>query len=424
VREAKTDEVGWGWMKKYHIGIAGCGPAGLSIALFLKAQGHRVTLVDQLEEPQPIGSGLVLQPTCVAVLASLGLEGGIRALGVQIDRMLGHAHPSRRRVLDVRYDWARPGRHGLAVHRAALFNVLFDAVAHAGIDVETGATVTGVQEGGDRRPSFETQSARLVGPFDFVIDALGSRSPIRRQIWPHHKMRELPFGALWASLETNGGTTLSAFSSSTLEQVYSRSSKMVGVLPIGRITSSSSTYTAFFWSLKQEGFAAWQAGGLDAWKDQVLALWPETEGLLSLITDVHDLTFARYGHHTLMTPYKGRVVSIGDAAHATSPQLGQGVNMALLDAYALGRVFAGAPDPEQAFRAYARARRFHLRFYQAASHVFTPVYQSDSRVLPWLRDRFFMPATKFPFVPTVLGHTVGGTLVPPGIEIEQSGSGD
>jgi 2-polyprenyl-6-methoxyphenol hydroxylase-like FAD-dependent oxidoreductase len=411
-------------MKKFHIGIAGCGPAGLSMALFLSAQGHRVTLVDQLEEPQPIGSGLVLQPTGVAVLASLGLEGGIRALGVQIDRMLGHAHPSGRRVLDVRYDWARPGRHGLAVHRAAIFNVLFDAIAQAGIDVETGAMVTGVQEGADQRPSFETDAGRLVGPFDFVIDALGSRSSLRQQIWPRHHMRELPFGALWASLETDGGSSVSAFSSSTLEQVYSRSSKMVGVLPIGQITPSSSSYTAFFWSLKQEGFAAWKAGGLDAWKDQVRALWPETGGLLSLITDVHDLTFARYGHHTLMAPHKGRVVSIGDAAHATSPQLGQGVNMALLDTYALAQAFAAAENPEQAFKAYARARRFHLRFYQAASHVFTPVYQSDSRVLPWLRDRFFVPATKLPFVPTLLGHTVGGTLMPPGIEIEQNGSGE
>lgn len=405
-------------MRKFHIGIAGCGPAGLSIALFLHGQGHRVTLVDQLDEPQPIGSGLVLQPTGVAVLASLGLDREIRALGVQIERMLGHAQPSGRCVLDVRYDWARPGRHGLAVHRAALFNVLFEAVAGAGIEVETGATVIGVQEGPDQCPTLETAAGRSVGPFDLVIDALGSRSAIRQQVWPQHQMRELPFGALWASLETNGGSSVSGFSLSSLEQVYSRSSKMVGVLPIGQVTSSSSTYTAFFWSLKQQAFEAWQADGLDAWKEQVLTLWPETEGLLSLITNADDLTFARYGHHTLMTPHKNRVVSIGDAAHATSPQLGQGVNMALLDAHALGRAFAGAVDAEQAFKLYARARRFHLRFYQAASHIFTPVYQSDSRVLPWLRDRFFVPATKLPFVPTLLGHTVGGTLVPPGLEVE------
>ncbi len=404
-------------MEKFHIGIAGCGPAGLSAALFLHAQGHRVTLVDQLEEPQPIGSGLVLQPTGVAVLAALGLEEDMRALGVPIERMLGRAEPSGRRVLDVRYDWARPGRHGLAVHRAAIFNVLFDGVTRAGIELVTRATVAGVCQGEGGQPSLETVEGPVVGPFDMVVDALGSRSTIRAQVWPRHKMRELPFGALWASLETNGGEAIAPFSSSTLEQVYSRSSKMVGVLPIGKVTPKSATHTAFFWSLRQDAFAAWQAGGLVHWKEQALTLWPEIEGLLSLIKEPEQLTFARYGHHTLMMPFKDRVVAIGDAAHATSPQLGQGVNMALLDAYALGCAFGAAADPEQAFKDYARARRFHLRFYQAASHVFTPVYQSDSRVLPWLRDMFFVPATKLPFVPTLLGHTVGGTLVPPGIEL-------
>eukprot|EP00439_Symbiodinium_sp_Y106_P088020 s1_g556.t1 len=405
-------------MKKFHIGIAGCGPAGLAAALFLHALGHRVTLIDQLEKPQPIGSGLVLQPTGVAVLAALKLERNIRALGVPIERMLGHARPSGRRVLDVRYDWAGPGRHGLAVHRAALFHVLFEAVNQVGIEVVTAALITGVQEGADQRPFFDTAAGKTIGSFDLVIDALGARSPIRQQVWPDHKMRELPFGALWASLETNGGAPVAPFSPSTLEQVYQRSSRMVGVLPIGKTDPRSSTFTAFFWSLKQQDFAAWEAGGLDAWKEQVLSLWPETEGLLSLITRPEELTFARYGHHTLMTPYKGRLISIGDAAHATSPQLGQGVNMALLDAYALARAFESTTDLAEVGEIYARARRFHLRFYQAASHVFTPVYQSDSRVLPWLRDRFFVPATKVPLVPTLLGHTVGGTLVPPGIEIE------
>ena len=404
-------------MRKFHIGIAGCGPAGLSAALFLNAQGHRVTLVDQLDAPQPIGSGLVLQPTGVGVLIALGLENEIRALGVEIDTMLGRAYPSRRRVLDVRYDWARPGRHGLAVHRAAIFNVLFDAVQREGIEIITRATVTGVREGADLRPTLETAEGSLVGPFDSVVDALGSRSALRQQVWPRHKMRDLPFGALWASLETNGGEAVAGFSPCRLEQVYHRANKMVGVLPIGKITPESSSYTAFFYSLKQHDFAAWQAGGLGPWKEQALTLWPDLEKLLSLITETEQLVFARYGHHTLMTPHKGRVVSIGDAAHATSPQLGQGVNMALLDAYALGCAFGDASDPEKAFEAYARARRFHLRFYQAASHVFTPVYQSDSRLLPFFRDWLFVPATKLPFAQTILGHTVGGTLVPPGIDL-------
>ena len=47
------------------------------------------------------------------------------------------------------------------------------------------------------------------------------------------------------------------------------------------------------------------------------------------------MTLARYGHHTLWRPFSDRLAIIGDAAHSTSPQLGQGVNMGLLDAQAL-----------------------------------------------------------------------------------------
>ena len=65
------------------------------------------------------------------------------------------------------------------------------------------------------------------------------------------------------------------------------------------------------------------------------ALWPETAPLLDTIRDVGDMTPARYGHHMLARPYAERLVAIGDAFHAASPQLGQGANMAMLDARAL-----------------------------------------------------------------------------------------
>ena len=59
--------------------------------------------------------------------------------------------------------------------------------------------------------------------------------------------------------------------------------------------------------------------------------------LLAQITDIGQLTWARY-HDVVMPRYHTqRSVVIGDAAHATSPQLGQGTNMALLDALALAR---------------------------------------------------------------------------------------
>lgn len=402
-----------------HIGIAGCGPAGLSAALFLNRQGHRVTLVDQLEAPAPVGSGFMLQATGLAVLAELGLGSPIRALGVEIERLHGRAVPSQRTVLDVRFDNLGPGMRGLAVHRAALFDVLFQAVQRAGIEVVTGSCVTSYSCGSDQRPSLQTRSGASIGPFDFVIDALGAGSPLRTQMWPKKRVEALPFGALWTSLEVKAGASLNGFAAHTLEQVYRRADRMAGVMPIGKISKETAPYTAFFWSMKQADVATWEKEGLACWKDEVIGLWPETAELLSQIENHTQMTFAQYGHHTLSQPYRGRVVSIGDAAHATSPQLGQGVNMALLDAYALSEAVAATRDPGEAVVMYAKARRYHVRIYQTLSRAFTPVYQSDSTVLPFLRDWLFAPVAGLPLVPKLIARVVSGTLLPPSIDVRK-----
>ncbi|WP_204267977.1 FAD-dependent oxidoreductase, partial [Escherichia coli] len=88
---------------------------------------------ERFEKPSPVGSGLILQPTGLTVLSDLGLLDAILTLGSRIDRLHGADSSSGCTVLDVRYD-ARPGgRFGLAVHRAALFGVLYRAVREAGI---------------------------------------------------------------------------------------------------------------------------------------------------------------------------------------------------------------------------------------------------------------------------------------------------
>ncbi|MBL9053075.1 MAG: FAD-dependent monooxygenase, partial [Tabrizicola sp.] len=107
----------------------------------------------------------------------------------------------------------------------------------------------------------------------------------------------------------------------------------------------------------------------------------------------------------------GRLVHIGDAAHRASPQLGQGANMALLDALSLA--LALRLPLEDAPRAHLRARRGHLGFYQAMSAAFTPQYQSSSRILPWLRDRLLAPLSRVPPLPRVLTAIVSGDILPP-----------
>jgi 2-polyprenyl-6-methoxyphenol hydroxylase-like FAD-dependent oxidoreductase len=161
---------------------------------------------------------------------------------------------------------------------------------------------------------------------------------------------------------------------------------MIGVLPVGKRFSADYPQATFFWSLKTEDYRQWMAQGLACWRERVALLWPDTEPLLRQINDPGQMILAGYGHHTLPLPFGPRIVFLGDSAHSTSPQLGQGANMALLDVRALAEALERTADLEQALVLYAKKRRLHVRLYQFMSSLFTPFYQSDSLVLPTLRD--------------------------------------
>ncbi|WP_119268821.1 FAD-dependent oxidoreductase [Taklimakanibacter deserti] len=393
-------------MKPLDIAIAGLGPAGLAAALALARSGHRVRLFDQFDEPRPVGSGLMMQPAGLAVLDWLGLGEALRRLGAPIDRLFGREAHSGRIVLDVRYETLGNGRCGLAVHRAALFNVLFDKVKASGAAVETKVKIAAIDRMSGRRPVLVAGGGRRFGPFDLVIDALGSRSPLMDEAAAPAARRSLAYGALWTTLPWIAG----AFDARVLEQRYERASVMIGVLPVGRRFSGDSAQTTFFWSLKAENHARWKAQGLGPWRDQVTRLWPETETLIAQIDDPDQMVLAAYGHHTLPLPFGDRVAFIGDSAHSTSPQLGQGANMALLDVRALCGALDQASDLDQALAFYARQRRFHIRLYQLMSSMFTPFYQSDSHVLPLFRDWLVAPASRVPLVARALARIVSGDI--------------
>ncbi|WP_306224774.1 FAD-dependent oxidoreductase [Bosea beijingensis] len=387
----------------YAIAIAGCGPAGLAAALLLERAGHRVTLVERFATPQPLGSGLILQPTGLAVLRELGLADALIARGSRLDRLYGLGAATGSVVLDVRYAALGPDAFGLGIHRGSLFGALFAAVTARGIGVETGCEVADVESGSGERVSLLLDNGRKLGPFDLAIDALGARSPLIGRALRPVRQRPLAYGAVWANAPLAEG-----FDPHALEQRYHQASVMVGVLPIGRRLDQERLLASFFWSLKPADHAQWQARGLDAWKADVLSHWPQTAPMLETITSAEELLLAAYRHHTLPVPAGRGLAFIGDSAHSTSPQLGQGANMGLLDAYALTMAVNEAPDIAGALERYARLRRFHVRLYQAASRLFTPFYQSDSYVLPLLRDRLVPPLARLPGIGRQLALLVAG----------------
>lgn len=85
--------------------------------------------------------------------------------------------------------------------------------------------------------------------------------------------------------------------------------------------------------------------------------------------------------------------------------------MALLDALALS--VALLSDADNPLAVYAAMRRWHVRIYQGMSRAFTPQYQSDSRILPMVRDHLLVPVSRMPPVPRLLSRLVGGDVLPP-----------
>jgi len=350
-------------MQKQSIAICGCGISGLTLGILLCRQGHEVVAYDQFDSPKPVGSGFLLQPTGLAVLDALGLLDEVEKHGCVHEL------------------------NGLAIQRNAVFDALYAAGQAAGMTFHAGKTITSSELRGTQRRIVFADGTRTE-PYDLVIDAMGQRSVLRPK-----QSTLLRYGALWASLDWPEG---SGFTTNAGEQRYFKSSKMIGIVPIGTSQVSSTPKMAFFWSIKDDEVAAWRDTPLSVWKDEVTALWPETSQILDQVSNHDDLTFAQYRHSTLSAPVAPALAHIGDSYHATSPQLGQGANMALLDAYALAQGLEKADTLDSAFDHYIWARALHVRLFQSMSWAFTPIYQSDSAALPFLRDNILAPLVKLP----------------------------
>ena len=379
--------------------VVGAGIGGLALASLAVRAGHQVCLWERFEQPRPVGSGLVIQPVGLAVLDRLGVGDAARALGAPIARMQGHLG-SGRSVLDVSYRLHAPG---LAMHRSALFGVLWRAAQAAGVTVRTGAEIRSAPRVGGRR-SLRLADQQTVDDVDLVVDASGAGSCLSPL-----QARPLGYGAIWGTVAWPAHARLPM---DELRQRYRAASRMVGVLPVGQMHEGDVHRAAVFWSMPADALSAWGQTPLDVWRAEAVSLWPEMAPFVEQITEVGQMTPARYAHGTLRQPHAPGLVFIGDAAHRASPQLGHGANMALLDAWALFNALQRYPLDE-ALPRYAAMRRWHVRMYQWISALFTPMYQSGSRALPLLRDHLLAPSTRLPGVPRLLTALVSGDLLPP-----------
>jgi 2-polyprenyl-6-methoxyphenol hydroxylase-like FAD-dependent oxidoreductase len=317
----------------------------------------------------------------------LGIEDEILAHGAKVNWLYG-VNPRGRRVIDIRYEHWRAGSYGVGLHRGVLFNSLWNAAVEAGVQIQTGHEVTHLNE---------------LKNYDLRVIADGSHSVLREQTGLRCKDKLYPWGAVWAVLPDAKREY-----GQTLWQWYRQANQMLGIMPTGLAPNNDVPVVSLFWSVRADRYSALQNAGLQAWKNGVLALNPACEALLAHITSVEQLTWARY-HDVVMPRYHtDNTVVVGDAAHATSPQLGQGTNLALLDAVALAHSLNTNGDVPTALAAYTKSRKGHLHFYSQASRLLTPLFQSDQTMLPWLRDIFLARSSGWPVLSGVNLQTLVG----------------
>ncbi len=384
------------------IAVVGCGIGGLATASLLRDQGHDVTIFDQFTTPEPSGAGLIIQPVGQKVLGELGVLGGALSHGVKIKSLSGRSQVSDRVALAARYDVRDPDQFGLGIHRGTLFELMLKAAQARQIKIQSGHMVFGVDN--PDCPYIRIEGNRQAGPFDLVVDASGGGSQISPLI-----SVDLAFGALWGVVDLpEGERDLSG----CLRQRYVHANKMAGVLPIGTLPGDPTPKAAVFWSLKRSDYDDWRSADIADWKAEAAAMWPDFGYLLDQIESHDDMTFATYSHGSLNKVHDQRVVYVGDAAHRASPQLGQGANMALLDASILAEAMAEYPT-RKALKVFRRRRMLHLKLYQTLSLLMTPLYQSDRRLNAAIRDRIVTPFAQSRLGASLVGRIITGQLVDP-----------
>ncbi|MFE9559854.1 FAD-dependent monooxygenase [Streptomyces sp. NPDC006487] len=319
--------------------VAGAGIGGLAAAVALHRRGWDVTVCERAAGPSAVGAGIVLAPNALRAFDAMGFDAA-RATGPTSPAAMDLRRPGGR--LLSRADGvalaARYGRPPLAVHRTALAAALADALPEGAL--QYGTEVAAV-DGADGRPVVHTSAGTLTA--EVVIAADGIHSPIRRQYFPAHPGLHYSGETAWRTVLRAGGPPVRAAA-----ETWGRGER-VGVVPLadGRVYLYATAVVPE--GYRPAGVRAELLRRYGTWHDPIPALLERIDPAAVLQHDLYDLAAPLPRFH------QGRLAWLGDAAHAMTPNLGQGGCQAVEDAAVLAHLLDGADVPA-ALAAYSAAR--------------------------------------------------------------------
>ncbi|WP_328791912.1 FAD-dependent monooxygenase [Streptomyces sp. NBC_00273] len=327
-----------------HAVVAGAGIGGLTAAVALHRHGWRVIVCERAAGPTAVGAGIVLAPNALRAFDTIGFD-ITRSAGRTVPAAMGLRRPDGRWLsrADTAALAARFGGPPLALHRSALADALASALPATAI--RYGVAVTSVDDA-DGAPVVRTDAGDLHGA-DLVIAADGIHSPLRRQYFPDHP-------GLHHSGETAWRTVLPAAANSAgtaTAETWGRGERF-GVVPLADGRTYLYATAVVPAGRRPADVRAELLRRYGTWHDPIPALLERIDPAAVLQHDLYDLAAPLPRFH------RGRLAWLGDAAHAMTPNLGQGGCQAVEDAAVLGHLLAGidAADVPAALAAYSAAR--------------------------------------------------------------------
>jgi 2-polyprenyl-6-methoxyphenol hydroxylase-like FAD-dependent oxidoreductase len=323
--------------------VIGGGIAGMSAALSLSEAGVSVRLIDIDPDWKVYGAGITITGPTLRVMERLGILPAVLEQGYAADGLLA-CDPDGAVIAEIETSHGSnsgiPGAGGIM--RPVLHRLLAARIAEAGIEVRLGLTVAEMGHGPSRLVRFSDGSEAR---YDLIVGADGIYSQTRKWLFP-----ELPapryVGQICWRLMTERHPAI------TRRTYYLGGPMKVGMNPVAR--------DRMYMFLLEPQAAATRHRDADLHERlaELMAGYGGVVGELRENLSAQSNIVVRPLETVFCPPpwHKDGVVLIGDAAHATTPQLASGAGMAMEDGVVLGECIAQAATLNAALEAFMQRR--------------------------------------------------------------------